>query len=464
VPLNVALAVALTVEFSPTDCSLSREPSLQLQQQYPYKTSQADTGGQVGSATSSNMDSRPRTVYGDRPTWLLEDTPEARTKRASLKLQLQSDIEESRAAAHTPEGRERERHLNEILDYYDKKEAERQLHPQHEHSSQSGSSTPRANGAASHNGTTVSHMHLRDNMVAQATRSSTRWRRNFGPAHGPSTPRTSATHTPLQTMPPLQIREATQTGFGSSVLNSPFDPSTLRTSTTHCSLQEAPPIFPRRDAIQTESQPSKGSFGAIGDHLHSSSRNSTEASSPAPPGRRPFRFKGGAQGTRSWPNSMLRRTDAAGPSSESSTLSASSPAFTSSPSSILGSRAATPTSNPMPRLGSDSSSSTPSLANTNPFTPTSSPATSEVAQSSLHGSRSLLASSGSSNTAPGPWNAKANRGSSNVAPSLSNAEASTPSRPPGPTEDGQLPETDPCFRTAGNASSMSAAAHSNAAP
>ena len=124
-PLNVALAVALTVEFSPTDCSLSREPSLQLQQQYPYKTSQADTGGQVGSATSSNMDSRPRTVYGDRPTWLLEDTPEARTKRASLKLQLQSDIEESRAAAHTPEGRERERRLNEILDDYDKEESER---------------------------------------------------------------------------------------------------------------------------------------------------------------------------------------------------------------------------------------------------------------------------------------------------------------------------------------------------
>jgi hypothetical protein len=121
VPLNAAL----TVEFSPTGCSLSRGLSLQLQQQYPYKTSQPDTGDQVGSATSSNMDSRPRTVYEDRPIWLLEDTPETHTKRASLKLQLQADIEKSRAAAHTPEGRERERRLNEILDDYDKEESER---------------------------------------------------------------------------------------------------------------------------------------------------------------------------------------------------------------------------------------------------------------------------------------------------------------------------------------------------
>jgi hypothetical protein len=447
---------------SPTDCSLSREPSLQLQQQYPYKTSQPATRGQVGSATSSNMDSHPRTVYGDRPTWLLEDTPEARTQRASLKLQLQADIENSRAAAHTPEGRERERRLNKILDDYDKEEAEQQLHPQHEHLIPSGSSTPRANGAANHNGTTISHMPSRDNMVAQATRSSTRWRRNFGPARSPSTSRTSATHTPLQTTPPMQRGEATQTAFGSA--GRPFESSTLRTSTAHSSLQETPPISPRTDAIQTEPQPPEGSFGAIGDHLGSSSRNSTEASSPAPPGRCPFRFKGGAQGSKSWPNSMLRRTDATGSTSESATLSASAPVFTLPPRSILGSRAATPTPSPMQRQGSGSLSSTPSPANSNLFTPTSSPATSEAAQSSLHGSRGSLASPSSSNTAPGPWNAEASRGSANVTPGHSNAEGSTPSRPPRPTEDGQLPETDPCFRTAGNASSMSAAAHSNAAP
>jgi hypothetical protein len=263
------------------------------------------------------------------------------------------------------------------------------LHPQHEHLIPSGSSTPRANGAANHKGTTVSHMPSRDNMVAQAT----------------------------------------QTAFGS--VDRPFDSSTLKTSTTHSSLQETPRISPRTDAIQTEPQPPEGTFGAIGDHLGSSSRNSTEASSPAPPGRRPFRFKGGAQGSKSWPNSMLRRTDAAGSSSESAILSASAPAFALPPRAILG-RAVTPTPSPMQRQGSGSLSSTPSPANTNPFTPTSSPATSEAAQSSLHGSRGSLASTSSSNTAPGPWNAEASRGSANVALGPSNAEGSTPSRPPRP--------------------------------
>jgi hypothetical protein len=43
-------------------------------------------------------------------------------------------------------------------------------------------------------------------------------------------------------------------------------------------------------------------------------------------------------------------------------------------------------------------------------------------------------------------------GSSNIAPGAPNVETSTPSDPPHPTEAGQLPDTDPCFRTAGSSS------------
>jgi hypothetical protein len=364
----------------------------------------------------------------DRPTFLLEDTPQARGSLAVLHPQLRAEIEQSHAAAHTPEGQERERHLNEILYIYAKEEAERQLHPQHEHSIPSGSTTPRANGAASHNDTTGSQMPSRDNMVTQPTRNPTRLPRNFGPAGGPSTPSASTTHAPLQTMPPVLRREATQTSVGSAGLL--FDSSALSTSTstTHSSLQESPPIFPRRDDIQTALQEPEGSRSTTRSHLCSPKRNSTEASSPAP--------LGGAQRSGSWPNSMLWRKGPAGSSSASATLSASSPAFTPSRAT----RAATLTPSPMQREGSGSSSSTTSLANINPFTPTSSPVTSEAAQSSPRRSRFFMASTSSSNTAPGPSNAEASHGSSNVTPGSSNTEVSTTSRPPRRTEVRQLHE------------------------
>ena len=151
------------------------------------------------------------------------------------------------------------------------------MHPQHEHSIPSGSTTPRASGAANHNGTTGSHMPSRAeygytgysklNSFASKFQSCSPPIYSQDPHHAHSSPNDAS--------PANQGSYSDR--FGSPVLNSPFDPSPLRTSTTH-SLQETPPIFPRRDAIQPESQPSEGSFVAIGDHLNSSSRNSTEAS------------------------------------------------------------------------------------------------------------------------------------------------------------------------------------------